>query len=302
MSNNTSDKQTKSIQNNSEVQEQLPVENIPSEGERSETEENPSDEPGGTKFIFENDSLKEEVKKDSEIHEKRGGRRKIQIEFIENKSRRHVTFSKRKAGLIKKAYELSTLTGTQVLLLVASETGNVYTFATPKLQPLITKPEGKTLIQSCLNPPEIGEIPSAPNNLHQQRMGNQEANIYSDREKKVQLPVYNDPTRYHKDLKSIPSNGLSELNSFSGGYVHGLNTISQNSAPMYSYPMTMGGFVPPQTHSRYPQSSYNSYVHQTSNQYHGQIPPSSNPYTTPPYLYTPGSSSQFSQDSSKDLV
>ena len=28
------------------------------------------------------------------------------------------------------AYELSTLTGTQVMLLVASETGHVYTFAT----------------------------------------------------------------------------------------------------------------------------------------------------------------------------
>jgi hypothetical protein len=50
---------------------------------------------------------------------------------------------------------LSTLTGTQVLLLIASETGNVYTFATPKLQPLITKPEGKTLIQACLNPPDM---------------------------------------------------------------------------------------------------------------------------------------------------
>lgn len=91
--------------------------------------------------------------------EKKGGRRKINIEFIENKSRRHVTFSKRKSGLIKKAYELSTLTGTQVLLLVASETGNVYTFATPKLQPLITNPEGKAFIQSCLNP----EPESAPN-------------------------------------------------------------------------------------------------------------------------------------------
>ena len=32
------------------------------------------------------------------------------------------------------AYELSTLTGTQVMLLVASETGHVYTFATRKLQ------------------------------------------------------------------------------------------------------------------------------------------------------------------------
>lgn len=82
---------------------------------------------------------------------KRAGRRKIQIEYIEEKSRRHITFSKRKAGIMKKAYELSTLTGTQVLLLVASETGHVYTFATPKLQPIITQPEGKNLIQACLN-------------------------------------------------------------------------------------------------------------------------------------------------------
>jgi len=115
---------------------------------------------GGTKFISENEALKEEANK-SDGGEKKGGRRKINIEFIDNKSRRHVTFSKRKAGLIKKAYELSTLTGTQVLLLVASETGNVYTFATPKLQPLITKPEGKSLIQACLNPSESSG-PSAP--------------------------------------------------------------------------------------------------------------------------------------------
>ncbi|KAJ1926708.1 transcription factor of the MADS box [Tieghemiomyces parasiticus] len=88
--------------------------------------------------------------------QKRAGRRKIKIEFIEDKSRRHITFSKRKAGIMKKAYELSTLTGTQVLLLVVSETGLVYTFTTPKLQPLVTKAEGKNLIQSCLNAPETG--------------------------------------------------------------------------------------------------------------------------------------------------
>ncbi|KAI9891879.1 MAG: transcription factor of the MADS box [Vezdaea aestivalis] len=81
-------------------------------------------------------------------------RRKIEIKFITDKSRRHITFSKRKAGIMKKAYELSVLTGTQVLLLVVSETGLVYTFTTPKLQPLVTKPEGKNLIQACLNAPE----------------------------------------------------------------------------------------------------------------------------------------------------
>jgi pheromone receptor transcription factor len=105
-------------------------------------------------------------------------RRKIEIKFITDKSRRHITFSKRKAGIMKKvsinyficatlaslpqslfpfqetladipsqAYELSVLTGTQVLLLVVSETGLVYTFTTPKLQPLVTKAEGKNLIQ-----------------------------------------------------------------------------------------------------------------------------------------------------------
>ncbi|EPB81032.1 MADS-box transcription factor, other eukaryote [Mucor circinelloides 1006PhL] len=89
---------------------------------------------------------------------KRSGRRKIKIEYIEDKSRRHITFSKRKAGIMKKAYELSTLTGTQVLLLVVSETGLVYTFTTPKLKPLVTKSEGKSLIQECLNAPDLSHL------------------------------------------------------------------------------------------------------------------------------------------------
>lgn len=56
--------------------------------------------------------------------------------------------------LFFQAYELSTLTGTQVMLLVASETGHVYTFATRKLQPMITSEAGKALIQTCLNSPD----------------------------------------------------------------------------------------------------------------------------------------------------
>ena len=50
-----------------------------------------------------------------EAPKKRGGhgRRKIEIEYIDDKIRRHITFSKRKAGISKKAYELSRLTGAQ---------------------------------------------------------------------------------------------------------------------------------------------------------------------------------------------
>ena len=40
------------------------------------------------------------------------------------------------------------------MLLVASETGHVYTFATRKLQPMITSDSGKALIQTCLNSPD----------------------------------------------------------------------------------------------------------------------------------------------------
>jgi len=106
-------------------------------------------------------SSEEEMTEYAENRPRRGkktkGRVKIKMEFIDDKLRRYTTFSKRKTGIMKKAYELSTLTGTQVMLLVASETGHVYTFATKKLQPMITSEAGKALIQTCLNNPEIGE-------------------------------------------------------------------------------------------------------------------------------------------------
>lgn len=38
------------------------------------------------------------------VHKSGIGRRKINIEFIEDKGRRHITFSKRKAGIMKKVW------------------------------------------------------------------------------------------------------------------------------------------------------------------------------------------------------
>jgi len=113
---------------------------------------------------FKRDSSGEEEEEDSCEDElsmprpgkKTRGRVKVKMEFIKSKNRRYTTFSKRKTGIMKKAHELATLTGTQVMVLVASETGHVYTFATQKLQPLITSEAGKALIQTCLNSPEGG--------------------------------------------------------------------------------------------------------------------------------------------------
>ncbi|CAD5224152.1 unnamed protein product [Bursaphelenchus okinawaensis] len=81
------------------------------------------------------------------------GRVKIEMKYIGNKLRRYTTFSKRKTGIMKKAHELSTLTGTQVMLLVASETGHVYAFSTNKLKPIIANEPGRSLIHSCLTTP-----------------------------------------------------------------------------------------------------------------------------------------------------
>ncbi|ORX52789.1 SRF-TF-domain-containing protein [Hesseltinella vesiculosa] len=111
----------------------------------------------GTDHVDDSLTAEDDDSDDNKKPGKRNGRRKIKIEYIEDKTKRHITFSKRKAGIMKKAYELSTLTGTQVLLLVVSETGLVYTFTTPKLQPLVTQPEGKNLIQTCLNAPDNQE-------------------------------------------------------------------------------------------------------------------------------------------------
>ncbi|KAK4473045.1 hypothetical protein MN116_004237 [Schistosoma mekongi] len=79
------------------------------------------------------------------------GKQKIPIEFIADRTKRYSTFSKRKTGLMKKAVELAELTGAEVLLLVASETNHVYTFATQRLKGIIELECGKRLIQTCLS-------------------------------------------------------------------------------------------------------------------------------------------------------
>lgn len=78
-------------------------------------------------------------------------KRKYPIKYIENRTRRHVTFAKRRHGIMKKAYELSVLTGANVLLLIYSSNGLVYTFATPKLEPVVKEKDGKELVWKCIN-------------------------------------------------------------------------------------------------------------------------------------------------------
>eukprot|EP00253_Pinus_taeda_P001058 PITA_01058 len=59
------------------------------------------------------------------------GRGKIEIKRIENVTNRQVTFSKRKAGLKKKAKELSILCAAEVALIIFSSSGKHYEYSSP---------------------------------------------------------------------------------------------------------------------------------------------------------------------------
>lgn len=65
-------------------------------------------------FITDQDAIEsggdEDDEDDKPKTDRKAGRRKIKIEFIQDKSRRHITFSKRKAGIMKKVSPSMSLT------------------------------------------------------------------------------------------------------------------------------------------------------------------------------------------------
>lgn len=61
-------------------------------------------------------------------------RGKIQMKRIENTTSRQVTFSKRRNGLLKKAYELSVLCDAEVAAIIFSQKGKLYEFSSSDMQ------------------------------------------------------------------------------------------------------------------------------------------------------------------------
>lgn len=62
---------------------------------------------------------------------------------IENESNRQVTFSKRRNGLLKKAFELSVLCDAEVALIVFSTTGKLYEFSSSSISETVERYQGK---------------------------------------------------------------------------------------------------------------------------------------------------------------
>nr|AAP20424.1 MADS-box protein [Cardamine flexuosa] len=66
-------------------------------------------------------------------------RGKTQMKRIENATSRQVTFSKRRNGLLKKAFELSVLCDAEVSLIIFSPKGKLYEFASSNMQDTIDR-------------------------------------------------------------------------------------------------------------------------------------------------------------------
>ncbi|CAH2037522.1 unnamed protein product [Thlaspi arvense] len=67
------------------------------------------------------------------------GRQRIRMAKIEKESHRQVTFSKRKAGLFKKASELCTLCGAEVAIIVYSPAKKPFSFGHPNLYSVLDR-------------------------------------------------------------------------------------------------------------------------------------------------------------------
>ncbi|GKU98463.1 hypothetical protein SLEP1_g11467 [Rubroshorea leprosula] len=59
------------------------------------------------------------------------GRGKIEIKRIENPSNRHVTYSKRRTGIMKKAREITVLCDAQVSLILFASSGKMHEYCSP---------------------------------------------------------------------------------------------------------------------------------------------------------------------------
>jgi hypothetical protein len=90
-------------------------------------------------------------------------RGKTQMRRIENATRRQVTFSKRRNGLLKKAFELSVLCDAEVALIVFSPRGKLYEFASSgSMQNIIQRHE----IHVKDNPSNNHKLPPEENTQH----------------------------------------------------------------------------------------------------------------------------------------
>ncbi|KAL0329973.1 UNVERIFIED_CONTAM: Agamous-like MADS-box protein [Sesamum radiatum] len=103
-------------------------------------------------------------------------RRRVEIKPIEDKSKRHTTFTKRRSGLFKKAQELCGLCGGEAAVITFSKAGNVFGFGHPSVEHVVSRyladpnstlvmEDEDSLVETCLHGSGSGtekEVNKAP--------------------------------------------------------------------------------------------------------------------------------------------
>ncbi|GAA0157767.1 hypothetical protein LIER_14959 [Lithospermum erythrorhizon] len=74
-------------------------------------------------------------------------RRKVEIKKIEDKAKRHTTFTKRRQGLFKKANDLCTKCGADVAIITFSLAGNVYGFGNPSVDSIVRRYQNTEVVE-----------------------------------------------------------------------------------------------------------------------------------------------------------
>ncbi|XP_024155261.1 myocyte enhancer factor 2ca isoform X4 [Oryzias melastigma] len=174
------------------------------------------------------------------------GRKKIQIARIMDERNRHVTFTKRKFGLMKKAYELSVLCDCEIALIIFNSTNKLFQYASTDMDKVLLKyteynepHESRTnsdivdtLRKKGLNgcdSPDIEADDSAgqsPESDEKYRKINEDIDLMINRQRICGLP----PSSYDMGV-SIPGSNLLYPHQSIGGALsnHSLLPMSQSS-------------------------------------------------------------------------
>lgn len=179
------------------------------------------------------------------------------------------------------------------MLLVASETGHVYTFATPKLQPMITSEAGKALIQTCLHQPD------PPTAVVNPSAGDYDVRMSSTGYEETDLGYNNLPEEDFKGglVDMHPLSTAAQMPTVLGGPIvtipHGMmaSYTSSASSVCESQPMPSQTLMAPlhQMHAMQPLTT----AQQVISPHHSPPPPTYSPPqhqpTSPHRTYTPTS-------------
>ncbi|XP_022732342.1 agamous-like MADS-box protein AGL62 [Durio zibethinus] len=102
------------------------------------------------------------------------GRQKLAMKKIAKKNNLQVTFSKRRAGLFKKASELCTLCGVDVAIIVFSPAGKVFSFGHPQVESTIDRFFSRN---PCLHSSNTHKLVEAHRNANIQELNAQLAQL-----------------------------------------------------------------------------------------------------------------------------